>query len=148
MGYRDGTDLILGLVENTTFKPFGHSDSCKISDSTETGERKTKEAATGKFKEKYVKSLGESITCSGFVFEGDDGESKIGLPALKRKWMNGQTVKARYAYRGEETSVYYEGDYIITSLEQDGTAGDDEKYSLTLENSGPVIEHPTNQNQD
>ncbi len=150
MAYKDGTDLILGLMEGQTFKPFGHSDSCKISDSTETGERKTKEAATGKFKEKYVKSLGETITCSGFVFDEDESASnKMSLPELKRKWVNGQTVKARYAYRGEETSKYWEGDFIITSLEDDGPAGDDEKYSLTLENSGAIVENPvSNPNQD
>ena len=145
MGYRDGTDLILGLMDGTTFKPFGHSTSCKISDSTETGERQTKEASSGKFKEKYVKSLSESITCDGFVFDGDEGSSssKVSLPTLKEKWLNGQTVKARYAYRGEESTKYYQGDFIITSLEDDGPAGDDEKYSLTLENSGPITPQPS-----
>lgn len=144
MGYRDGTDLILGIMDGQTFKPFGHSTGCKISDSTETGERQTKEAASGKFKEKYVKSLAESITCEGFVFDGDDGDSKVSLPTLKRKWMNGQTVKARYAYRNQESTAYFEGDFVITSLEQDGPAGDDEKYSLTLENSGAISEHVPN----
>ena len=73
----------------------------------------------------------------------------MSLPELKRKWVNAQTVKARYAYRGEENSSYWEGDFIITSLEDDGPAGDDEKYSLTLENSGAVTENPVvNPNQD
>lgn len=140
--YRDGTDLILGLVENGKFKPFGHSTGCKISDSTETGERKTKEAKSGKFAEKYVKSLAESIQCEGFVFDGDETDDKVSLPTLKRRWMGGKIVTARYAYRGEEDETYFEGDYIISNLEQDGTAGDDEKYSLTLENSGAIRECP------
>ena len=132
-GYRDGTDLILGMVINSVFKPLGHSTGCKISDSSETGERATKEQATGKWKEKYIKSLAETITADGFVYRGDE----MGLPSLKALWMAAQPIKARYQYRGEDT-VYYEGDFVITSLEDDGQAGDDEKYSLTLENSGAV----------
>lgn len=143
--YKDGTDLILGLVVNTAFKPLGHSTSCKISDSTETGERVTKEAASGKFKEKYVKSLAEQIQADGFVYDGDDSASKVGLPTLKELWIAAQPVKVRYAYRGEETTKYYEGDFVITSLEDDGPAGDDEKYSLTLENSGAITSHPAAQ---
>ena len=46
--YRNGVDLILGVVENTTFKPLGYSTGCKISDSTETGERVTKESGEGR----------------------------------------------------------------------------------------------------
>lgn len=141
-GYRDGTDLILGLMIESTFKPLGHSTGCKISDSSETGERMTKENAQGKFKEKYVKSLAEQIQADGFVYDGDDAAAKIGLKTLKDLWLSKQTVKARYAYRGEETTTYYEGDFIITSLEQEGQAGDDEKYSLTLENSGAITPHP------
>lgn len=140
--YKDGTDLILGLVVNSTFKPLGHSTSCKISDSSETGERVTKEAASGKFKEKYVKSLAEQIQADGFVYDGDDSASKVGLPTLKELWIAAQPVKVRYAYRGEEETKYYEGDFVITSLEDDGPAGDDEKYSLTLENSGAITSHP------
>ena len=144
MGYRDGTDLILGLVINDTFKPLGHSTGCKISDSTETGERVTKEASSGKFKEKYVKSLAEQIQADGFVYDGDDSASKVGLPTLKQLWISGATVKARYAYRGEEETTYYEGDFVISSLENDGQAGDDEKYSITLDNSGAITSHAAN----
>ncbi len=141
MSYRDGTDLILGLVIDSVFWPLGHSTGCKISDSSETGERVTKEASSGKWKEKYIKSLAESIQADGFVYDGDDAVQKANLPTLKELWMSAQPVKARYAYRGEEESKYYEGDFVITSLENDGQAGDDEKYSLTLENSGAITSH-------
>ena len=141
MAYRDGTDLILGFVIDETFWPFGHSTGCKISDSSETGERVTKEASSGKWKEKYIKSLAESIQADGFVYDGDDALNKANLPTLKELWMTGQPVKARYAYRGEETTKYYEGDYVITSLENEGQARDDEKYSITLENSGAITAH-------
>ena len=54
----DGTDLILSLEENA----LGFSTGCKVSTSVETGERVTKEASSGKWKEKYVKSFSEEIS--------------------------------------------------------------------------------------
>ncbi len=136
--YRDGTDLILGVMVEDKFQPLGHSTGCKISDSSETGERTTKEENTGKWSEKYVKKLSESISADGFVYEGDT----MGFPTLKSLWLSAIPVKLRYAYRGEEEKTYYQGDYIITSLEDNGQAGDDEKYSITFENTGPVTSHP------
>lgn len=135
MAYRNGVDLILGVVENTTFKPLGYSTGCKISDSTETGERVTKESGAASFKEKYVKSLAESISADGFVYDNLAATS-IGFPNLKTMWLNKQTVKLRYKYRDGDD--LYEGDFIITSLEHDGPADDDEKWSVTFENSGAI----------
>ncbi len=136
MSYRNGVDLILGVVESQVFKPLGYSTGCKISDSTETGERVTKESGAASFKEKYVKSLAESISADGFVYDNLAATS-IGFPNLKTMWLNKQTVKLRYKYR-DDTDGLYEGDFIITSLEHDGPADDDEKWSVTFENSGAI----------
>jgi len=135
MAYRNGVDLILGVVEQTIFKPLGYSTGCKISDSTETGERVTKESGAASFKEKYVKSLAESISADGFVYD-NLAASSIGFPNLKTMWLNKQIVKLRYKYRDGDD--LYEGDFIITSLEHDGPADDDEKWSVTFENSGAI----------
>lgn len=135
MSYRNGVDLILGVVESQVFKPLGYSTGCKISDSTETGERVTKESGAASFKEKYVKSLAESISADGFVYDNLAATS-IGFPNLKTMWLNKQTVKLRYKYRDGDD--LYEGDFIITSLEHDGPADDDEKWSVTFENSGAI----------
>ena len=139
-GYRDGTDLIAGFMQGTTpaFVPFGHSTGCKISDSTETGSRKTKEATSGKWEEKYVKKLGETVQVDGFEYDGDANN----LPSLKKLWLDAKPVMLRYAYRGAETSTYYEVDYLITALEQAGQAGDDTKYSVTFELSGALTAQP------
>ena len=59
----DGTDLILSVNGGA----LAFSTGCKITTSTETGERVTKEAAAGKWKEKYVKSFSESISADGVV---------------------------------------------------------------------------------
>ena len=139
-GFRSGTDLIMGIVDNNTFKPLGYSSGCKISDKTETGERVTKESADSHWKEKYVKSLSEQITADGFVYDGV-AASSIGFPDLKSLWINKTKVKVRYKYRSQSSGEgLYEGDFIITSLDQDGPAGDDEKWSVTFENCGAVTE--------
>lgn len=125
----------MGVVQDSAFKPLGFSSGCKISDSSETGERVTKEDGAASWKQKYVKSLSEQITAEGFVYD-EVGASKIGFPDLKTMWLSKQTVKLRYKYRDGDD--LYEGDFIITSLDQDGPADDDEKWSVTFENSGPV----------
>ncbi len=138
-GYRQGVDLIMGIVQSSTFKPLGYSTGCKISDSTETGERVTKETGASQWKEKYVKSLAEQITAEGFVYDSVAGTS-IGFPDLTSMWLAKAPVKLRYKYRDQGANEgLYEGDFIITSLEQDGPADDDEKWSVTFENSGAVV---------
>ncbi len=138
MAYRSGTDLIMGIVQSGTFKPLGYSSSCKISDSTETGERVTKEATDTDWKEKYVKSLSETITAEGFVYDSV-ASSSISFPNLKSLWISKTPVVLRYKYRNQGANAgLFQGTFIITSLEQDGPAGDDEKWSVTFENSGAV----------
>ena len=138
MAFKSGTDLILGIVQSGTFKPLGYSTGCKISDSTETGERTTKEAADTNWKEKYVKSLSETITADGFVYDGV-AASSISFPNLKSLWINKTPVTLRYKYRDQSANAgLYQGTFIITSLDDDGQAADDEKWSVTFENSGAV----------
>lgn len=134
--YRNGVDLILGVVQESTFKPLGYSSGCKISDKTETGERATKETTARLWKEKYAKSLAETITADGFVYD-TVGASKIGFPDLKTLWLSASVIKLRYKYRDDDGTAY-EGDFIINGLDHDGPADDDEKWSVTFENSGAV----------
>lgn len=151
IGYRQGYNLILGLVDQNSLNrmhPLGYSTGCKISDSAETGERITKEPGGGnaRWKEKYVKTLSEQITADGFVYDNATAITN-NLPRLKELFLNAQPVMLQYQYRQANpeaqgaTEVQYttfRGQFIITSLEQDGTADDDEKWSITFENCGPV----------
>ena len=73
----DGTDLILSVGSEA----LGFSTGCKISTSAETGERVTKEASGGKWKEKYVKSFSESISADGCVLRS----VSTGLPTYADK---------------------------------------------------------------
>lgn len=134
----DGTDLILSMGGAA----LGFSTGCKVSTTTETGERVTKEASSGKWKEKFVKSFSESITADGCVLT--DGDSEIPTyDQLRDMMLAGTPIEASYSLReGDKrtgkTEGGYKGKYIITSLELDGQAGDDAKYSVSLENSGKV----------
>lgn len=134
----DGTDLILSVGG----KALGFSTGCKVSTTTETGERVTKEAASGKWKEKYVKSFSESISADGCVLTDGDTETPT-YDQLKDIQLCGEPIDASYGLRDGDsrtgkTTGGYKGKYIITSLELDGQAGDDAKYSVQLENCGKV----------
>ena len=130
----DGTDLLLSVGG----KALGYSTSCKISTSTETGERVTKEAATARWKQAYVKSFSETITADGLVLTNSDAE-KPTYKELKALQLAGEPVIAAYYQRSSEGgSIAYNGKYIITKLDIDGTAGEDAKYSIELQNSGAI----------
>ena len=131
----DGTDLLLSVGG----KALGYSTSCKISTSTETGERITKEAATARWKEAYVKSFSETITADGLVLTNSDAE-KPTYKELKAIQLAGEPVIAAYYQRSSEGgSIAYNGNYIITKLDIDATAGEDAKYSIELQNSGAIV---------
>lgn len=134
----DGTNLILSVGG----KALGFSTGCKVSTSVETGERVTKEAASGKWKEKYVKSFSESISADGCVLTDGDTETPT-YDQLKDLMLAGDAVDCAYNLRDGDKRTGkaaggYKGKYILTSLELDGQAGDDAKYSVSLENCGKV----------
>lgn len=131
----DGTDLLLSVGG----KALGYSTSCKISTSTETGERVTKEAATARWKQAYVKSFSETITADGLVLTNSDAE-KPTYKELKAIQLAGEPVIAAYYQRSSDGgSIAYNGNYIITKLDIDATAGEDAKYSIELQNSGAIV---------
>ena len=102
----------------------------------------TKESASSKWKEKYVKSFSESISADGFVLL-DGGAEMPTYDQLKAMQLAGEPVDVNYniregAGREGKSEGGYSGKYLITSLELDGQASDDAKYSVQLENSGAV----------
>ena len=134
----NGIDMILSIGG----KAVGYTPGCKVSTSTEKGERVTKEASAGKWKEKYVKSFSESISADGVVLT-DGSTDKPTYDQLKDLQMKGEPVDCSYnvregSTREGKTAGGYSGKYLITSLELDAQAGDDAKYSIQLENCGPV----------
>ena len=140
--YIHGSDMLVGLMMQDKYVPFGHSKTCTISNKADTKERsvkptiedKAKAGAAGKWKEKSVNALSVSISTEGFKFYGGE----MGYDKLLELWEKSEPVTVRYALRGEETSKYREGKFIITSLDESSPSDDDATYSLSLENSGPV----------
>lgn len=139
----DGTDLILSIGGNA----LGFSTGCKVSTSAETGERVTKEASGGKWKESYIKSLSEQITADGVVLI--DGTDEIpSYDQLKDAMLKGEPIDGAYNLRDGDKRIGkstggYAGKYLITSLDLEAQAGDDSKYSITLQNCGPVTKNAT-----
>lgn len=138
MAVIDGTDLILSVGG----KALGFSTGCKIDTSAETGERVTKEAASGKWKEKFVKTFSESISADGLVLNSGSATTPT-YDAMKELMLKGEPVDGSYNVREADSregkaAGGYKGKYIITSLSLDAQAGDDSKYSIQLENSGAV----------
>lgn len=130
----DGSDLLLSVGG----KALGYSTSCKISTSTETGERVTKETSTGKWKQAYVKSFSETITADGLVLTNSDAD-KPTYKELKEIQLAGAPIIASYYTRTDTPSkIGYFGNFIITKLDIDATAGEDAKYSIELQNVGAV----------
>lgn len=134
----DGTDLILS-VEDVA---LGFSSNCKINTQAETGERLTKEARGGKWKQKYIKGFSEDISAEGCILT-DGGEGMPTYDQLKDMMLRGEPVTAQYSVRDGDkrtgkTAGGYRGEYLITSLEGTGQVGEDAKYSIKLENCGPV----------
>lgn len=143
MAVLDGTDLILSIGGAA----LGYSTGCKITTSAETGERVTKEAAAGKWKEKYVKSFSEQISADGVVLTDGDAK-KPTYDQLKEAMLTGKPVDASYNIREDgsregKVAGGYKGKYLITSLDLDAQAGDDAKYSVQLENCGAVVKQET-----
>lgn len=69
MAVLDGVNLILSIGG----KALAFSTGCKISTTTETGTRQTKESAAGKWPEKYAKSFSEDISADGLtITDGSD----------------------------------------------------------------------------
>lgn len=112
--------------------PLGFSTTCKISDKASTNQRKTKEGDSGLFAEKYVTEVSETITTD--CFEATDSRTDYNL--LKSLLLTGTPVTLTYCYVNETKG--FTGTFIITSLDQDSTAGDDVKFSLTFESSGAI----------
>lgn len=134
--YKFGTDLILS-ADGTA---LGYSTGCKISTKAETKSRNTKEQGQGKWDDKSVSSVSETITSEGYEVEG----TRLGYDTLKAKMVAGEPIEATYGFEG--TKDVYGGQYLITSLELDGQAGDDCKYSVTLDSKGAIEKKQMAQN--
>ncbi len=142
LGYVHGSDLLLGIMVDEVFTPLGHSKTCTITNAAETKDRavkptladKASAAMPGLWKDKSVSGLSVSLSAEGFVFHGDE----LGYDKLLALWEAGKPVVVKYAMRGEEGKKYRQGNFVITSLEEQAPGDDDATYSISMENCGVV----------
>ena len=133
-GYVHGSDMLVGLMLEDAFSPLGNKAETKERAVKPTLADKVAAASAGKWKEKSVSGLSVEISSEGFKFYGDE----MGYDKLLELWEKSEPVTVRYALRGEETTKYREGKFLITSLEETSPSDDDSTYTISLENSGPV----------
>ena len=140
-GYIHGSNLLIFVGG----KAIGHCSSCSINHNTESKERAVKPPAsqaagnTGKWTEKSITKLSESLSAEGFCFYD---EAECGYSDLVKLWQAAQPVQVKYSHRGEEATKYRSGNFVITSIEQTRPADDDASYSVSLESSGEVKDFP------
>lgn len=139
-GYVNGSDLLLSI----NGKPVGHCSSHKLTFNSETKERSVKPLASlpissGLWKEKGVNALSISISADGLRFYN---ESEGGFTEIGTSWGVGQSVEVKAFQRGKDGTPYLQGNFVITSLEEDSPAQDDATYSVSLENDGEPSIYP------
>lgn len=137
-GYINGSDLLLSIGG----KAIGHCTSHTLTFNSETKERAVKPVASkaksaGLWKEKGITSLSISISGEGLRF---DGETENGYAELAALWAAGESVEVVGFERGNDSSPYLKGNFVIASIEEASPAQDDATYSISLENDGqPTI---------
>lgn len=91
--------------------------------------------SAGLWKNKGVTGLSVSISADGLVFYQ---ESENGYKACLAMIAAGQSVTVKCMERGNSTTPYLTGQFVVASLERTDAAGDDSTYSISLENDGGV----------
>lgn len=137
-GYINGSDLLLNIGDNGV----GHCTSHKITYNIETKERAVKPLkgepqSANLWKEKVVVALSISVSAEGLRFYK---EAESGFEEISANWGKGQAVRLtaypRRLSASDKLQPYLEGNFVITSIEEDAPAQDDATYSISLENSG------------
>lgn len=133
IGYVNGSDVLLYVNGNAV----GHCSSHTATFNSETKDRAVKPAAsasigTGKWKRKGVTGLGVSVQTEGLRFYNED---EFGYASLLAAWKGGQPVQLKLCER-ESSDPYLQGNFIISSLEENSPAQDDATYKASFENDG------------
>lgn len=135
-GYKNGSDILVAIDGGA----IGHCTTNTITYSTDTKDRAVKPVATadlssGLWTEKSISGLSVSISCQGLRFYQ---ETESGFKVVLPKWSTGSTVEVTCFERGNTTTPYLTGTFIVKSLEETNAANDDAQYTCELENSGEV----------
>lgn len=138
--YINGSDLLITVAG----KGFGHCTSHTITYNSETKDRAVKPVVSapksaGLWKGKGITGLSISISAEGLrcYEETENGQEQI-IPS----WGKGVSVEVEAFRRGEDTTPYLKGKFVIASMEETSPAQDDATYSISLENDGEPDIYP------
>ena len=138
--YINGSDLLL-MVGG---KGIGHCTTHTTTFNSDTKERAVKPVASasktsGLWKGKGVTGLSIQVKADGLrVYT----ESESGFEEISPSWGKGQSVELMAFHRGEDTTPYLKGKFVISSMEEVAPAQDDSTYSITLDNDGEPDAYP------
>lgn len=141
-GYVKGSDVLLSIGA----KAIGHCTSHTCTYNTETKEVAVKPpasvlaSAAGLFKSKRVTGLSVQIKSDGMKFYND---TELSFKDALGHWKTGQSVAVKCFERENDSNPYLSGNFIISSIEDSNSAGEDATYSITLDNDGVVDIDPT-----
>lgn len=133
----NGSDLLCSV----SGKAIGHCTSHEATFTTETTETAVKPSASvpassaSLFKSKRVIGLSVNVTADGLQFYG---ETESGVKAVLSPWKKGDNIELALFEREHDATPYVKGNFIITSIKQTASAGQDATYSVTFDNNGPV----------
>lgn len=138
--YINGSDLLLKVGG----KAIGHCTTHTLTMNSETKDRAVKPVASagkssGLWKGKGVTGLSMSISFEGLRFYD---ETENGFDEISAKWGKGQSVEVEAFERGEDTTPYVKGNFVISQLEETSPAQDDATYKGSLENDGEPEVYP------
>ena len=85
------------------------------------------------WKDKSVTGLSISISADGLVL---DGETETTYAEMLKMWKAGLPIDVACFPRTADEAPYLKGKFVITSLKESHAAGEDSKYSISLENCG------------
>lgn len=133
-GYVNGSDVLLYVNS----KAVGHSSTHTATFSSETKDRAVKPIASkgigsGKWKRKGVVGLAIAVQTEGLRFYN---ETEFGFKDLLAAWKQGESVKLKLCERESSDSPYLQGDFVISSLEENAPAQDDASYKASFDNDG------------
>lgn len=132
----NGSDVLVhvnvGTSQAPSWKPAAHQTSCSITNSSDVKERVTKN--TGLWKGKKIVGLSVQIKCDALASKDAD----CGYDKLQELWLAAEPVLLKYGALEETGTKYYQGLFVISSLEKNDPAQDDSTMSITFDNSGEV----------
>ena len=134
MGYINGSDMLLSIGT----KALGSCTSHEVNYKSETKDRVVKPVATaqtgaGLWKSKSITGLSISISGDGLVLSGETEET---YAELLTAWKTAAPIEVACFPRTGDDAPYLKGSFIITDLKETHAAGEDSKYSISLENAG------------